>query len=192
LPTRNARIGDENQEQPTAARYDIDDPKGFEKFVNAFSAILTMLESPVDRAAAAGKTVFFLKSHGLRWLDIVEGWNKHRRGDDGDAAQATITHLLTQIAALQAEIDQLRAERDTGNQISIWAEAGIKPSETARVARWALDLHARQYCGISIKEVEFLQHMTRWSGRQTPKQEEWFRDIIGGVVRRTGQTPPTS
>jgi hypothetical protein len=196
LPSANARIGDENQEAPSAPRYDIDDPKGFEKFVNAFSAMLTLLESPNsgDRAVAASKTVFFLKSHGLRWIDIIRGWNEHRRGADAQNAADQRDIAVEAAAVLQERVNELEGrlaayERGGGGPaVEAWQDVGaLDPQEWARRV---LAEQAAKRIYLNRFESEFLPSVAAWGGPLTAPQQLVFDKIKASVTRRSGKPAP--
>jgi hypothetical protein len=154
----HARSGVDNQEQPSAPRLDLDDADDLAKFTNTFSAIAATLgstsEGELRNAGVAGTRL--LKTYGLHWVDIVRGWAANRQATTtADTANA---FLLAQIAKQQAEIDQLRAERDAGNGVALWADVGSKITDAARAAQWALDLNARRPLGISINSGFFAAH----------------------------------
>ncbi len=166
MPSRNARIDDENQEGPSAPRYDIADPKGLEKFVNALSAIAMTRESPHagERKNAVDASVSFLRSHGLRWSEIIEGWAKYR-----GLADATHTALLSQIAAQQAEISARRA-RAADTSKALWNTVEAKVDHRI-VARREVPIWGPTVAQAGELRSGVLDERARWTGRSpTAKQ----------------------
>jgi hypothetical protein len=129
LLSAHARIPDENQEEPSRVILDIADADVLKKFRNTFGSIAATLASPAgDGDVARHASNACLKRHGLHWIDVVNGFCDHQSNGGGDmaAANATIEQLLMQVAEQQVEIDELRAERASGNAQALWSSVGVK------------------------------------------------------------------
>lgn len=157
--------------------------------VGKFRRVAALLGSDQagERANALDACNRMLRAVGVHWLDFVDAWRRAEIADEAAAA------LLAENAALRDEIDQLRAENSRGTAVALWSDVGAKPSDTRRVAEWALDLHRRRVIWLSPGfEVPFLTRCSTWVGRLTPKMQPIFRRIIDQVVADSGQAPPTS
>jgi hypothetical protein len=125
-----------------------------------------------------------LRKAGLDWVDVGQALVQRF------ALHAAAQQLAAERDALLAEVEQLRA-RPAGGTLAqaLWSDASIPPTVSNRHAQWALDLANQGAVHLSERETSFLDSCAR-RRVLTPRMQEWLRDLVGMMARRTGQAPP--
>jgi hypothetical protein len=186
LPSRDA-----HRAQVDQARLRLDPDKLAKLDLDKLFKIVAMLSNPEigERAAAAVIGTDLLEAAGLWWGDVVLALTlvaEARKADEANAA------LLAEIAALQAELEESRAENSRGVALSVWNDVGAKITSAQRCAQWVLDLHRQGRLHLTPDELDFLgKSVPRRHGPLSPNQRAWLEGILNRAVRRTGLVPPT-
>jgi hypothetical protein len=125
------------------------------------------------------------KESKLRAADLVEA--VEQRFKILDAAKG----LSDEVDRLRVENERLKKSANGGGTLAqaLWQDTNMPQTVSNRSAQWALDLAGQGAVYLMEKETDFLSSCAR-RRVLTPRQQDWLKDIVAMVTRRTGQMPP--
>jgi hypothetical protein len=125
----------------------------------------------------------------LTWAEVVGGSSGATNGADNELilAREAVQLLLSENQQLRAENQRLTDELALTGDRAAWSGACGR-HQTA--AGWALGLWMNDRIHLTVREVDFLRTVGRWTGPLTPAQRRWFDDLIPLIAQLTGQRPP--